>query len=100
MDSIEPGGIYREVGGNMEVTDECSNTGDIMGIEIRGGRALLCCNVGMGLSTKREALELDTSGFSPTTEDDRFILGKNSDECFLKRTRQLWSHNLSMPIRL
>ena len=100
MDSCEPGVLYGESGSSMEVTDKCSNNGEVMGIESQGGRAPLCCNVGMGLSTKREALELDTSGFSPTTEDDRFILGKNSDECFLKRTRQLWSHNLSMPIRL
>ena len=84
MDSIEPGGIYREVGGNMEVTDECSNTGDIMGIEIRGGRALFCFNVGMGLRAKREAPELGTSVFSSTMEDERVILGENSGGCCSK----------------
>ena len=68
----------------MEVTDDYSNTGDIMGIEIRGGRATFCWNGGMGLRTKRESPELSTSGFLPTTEDDRVILGKNSDICFFE----------------
>ena len=36
----------------------------------------------MGLGAKGEAPELGTSGFSPTMEDEIFILGKNSDRCF------------------
>ena len=55
-----------------------------MGIEILGGRAPLCWNGGMGLGAKGEAPELGTSGFLPTTEDDRVVLGKNSDGCFFK----------------
>ena len=84
----------------MEVTYECYNTGDIMGIESQGDKAPLCWNGGMGLRTKRETQELGTSGFSPTTEYDRVILKKNSDGCFSKMTRQLWSHILPMAIRL
>ena len=84
----------------MEITDECSNTGDIVGIEIRGGRAPFCWNGGMGLGAKGEAPELGTIGLLTTTEDDRFILGENSDNFFSKRMRQLWSHNFPMPIRL
>ena len=84
----------------MEVTDECSNTGEIMGIESQGGRAPLCCNGGMGLGAKGEAPELGTSGFLPTTEDDRVIMGKTVMDVFSKRMRQLWSHNLPMPMRL
>ena len=38
----------------------------------------------MGLGVKGEAPELGTSGLSPDTEDDRVILGKNSDGCFFK----------------
>ena len=38
----------------------------------------------MGLSTKREAPELGTSGFSPTAEDDRVVLGKYSDKYFFE----------------
>ena len=38
----------------------------------------------MGLEAKGEAPELGTSGLLPTTEDDRVILGKNSDGCFFK----------------
>ena len=33
---------------------------------------------------KVEAPELGTSGLSPDTEDDRVILGKNSDRCFFE----------------
>ena len=84
----------------MEVTDECYNTGEIMGIGNRGGRAPFCWNGGMGLREKREAPEFGTSVFSPAMEDDRFILGKNCDGCFSKRMRQLWSHNFPMSIRL
>ena len=83
----------------MEVTDECSNTG-IMGIESQGGRVPFCWNGGMGLKTKRKAPDLGTSGFSPTTEDDKVILEKTVTDVFSERTRQLWSHNLPMPIRL
>ena len=36
----------------------------------------------MCLRTKKEAPELGSSGFSPTTEDDRVIVGKDSDGCF------------------
>ena len=82
MDSSELGGIDGEAGGRMEVTDKCSNTGEVMGIEFIGVRASFCYNGGMGLRTKKEARELGTSGFSPTTEDDRVILGKNSGGCF------------------
>ena len=100
MDSSKPGVIYGEDGGSMEVTDKCSNNWDIMGIEIQWGRAPFFWNVGMGLGEKVEALELDTSGFSPNTEDDRVILGKTLTDVFPKRTRQLWSHNFPMPISL
>ena len=75
MDSSEPGGLYREAINSMEVTDKCSNTGEVMGIEIRGGRASFCWNGVMGLKTKREAPELGTSGFLPIVEDYRVILG-------------------------
>ena len=71
----------------MEVTDKCSNTGEIMRIESRGGRTPFCWNGGMGLGAKGEAPELVTSGFSPTTEDDRVILGKISDDGFSYRGR-------------
>ena len=54
----------------------------------------------MELRAKREATELGTSGLSPTTEDDIVILGKTVMDVFSKRTRQLWLHNLPMPIRL
>ena len=37
----------------------------------------------MVLRTKIEAPDIGTSGFSPTTEDDRVFLGKDSDGCFL-----------------
>ena len=84
----------------MEVPYECSNNGEIMGIESLGGRVPLCWNGGMRLRAKREAPELGTSWFLSTTEDDRIILGKNMTKVFLKRTRQLWSHNLPMCIRL
>ena len=70
------GGLYGEVGRSMGVTDECSNTGEIMGIENRGGRAPFCWNGGMRLGAKGEAPELGTSGFSTTMEDARVILGK------------------------
>ena len=36
------------------------------------------------MRTKREAPELVTSGFSPTTEYDRVFLGENSDRCFFE----------------
>ena len=74
MDSSKPGVIYGEAGGSMEVTDKCSNTGKIMGIEIRGGRGPFYWNGGMVLRAKGEAPDLRTSGFSQTTEDDRVIL--------------------------
>ena len=48
IDNSKPGGIYREAGDSMEVTDKCSNTGEITGIEIRGGRVPFCWNGGMG----------------------------------------------------
>ena len=76
MDSRYPGGLYGEAGSSMEVTDECSNTGEVMGIKIRGGRSPFCWNGGMGLRKNREVPELGTSGFSPTTDDDRVILEK------------------------
>ena len=38
----------------------------------------------MGLRTKREETELGTSGLLPTTEDDRIVLGKDSDGCFFE----------------
>ena len=68
----------------MEVIDKCSDAGEVMGIEGRGGRATICWNGWMGLRTKREAPELGTSGFSPTTEDDRVVLGKDSDGYFFE----------------
>ena len=68
----------------MEVTDDCSNAGEVMRIESQGGRAPLCWNGGMGLGAKGESPELGTSGFLPTTEDDRVILGKYSDGYFLE----------------
>ena len=52
MYSSEPGGIYGEAGGSMEVTDKCYNTEEIMGIEILGGRAPFFWNGGMGLGAK------------------------------------------------
>ena len=60
----------------MEVPYECSNNGEIMGIESREGRAPLCWNGGMDLGVKGETPDLGTSGFLPTTEDDRVILKK------------------------
>ena len=84
MYSSEPGELYREAGVIMEVTDECSNTGEIVGIEIRGVRAPFCWNGGMGLGAKGEAPDLSTSGLSPTMEGDIVILGENSDGCFFK----------------
>ena len=75
MDSSKLGGLYGESGSSMKVSDKCSNTGDIMGIESLGGRDPLCWNGGMVLRTKIEAPELGTSDFSPTTEDDRVIWG-------------------------
>ena len=44
----------------------------------------MCWNGGMGLRTKREETELGTSGLLPTTEDDRIVLGKDSDGCFFE----------------
>ena len=38
----------------------------------------------MVLRTKIEAPDIGTSGFSPTTEDDRVILVKDSDGCFFE----------------
>ena len=67
MDGSKPGGLYGEVSVSMEVTDEGSDSGEVMIIESRGGRAPFCLNGGMVLGTKREAPELGTSGFSPTT---------------------------------
>ena len=52
MDGSEPGGIYREAGGSMEVADEYSDAGEVVIIEIRGGTAPFCWNGGMGLETK------------------------------------------------
>ena len=49
MYSRDPGRIFREAGGSMEVTDECSNTGEIMSIESLGDRAPFCWNGGMVL---------------------------------------------------
>ena len=60
----------------MEVTDESSNTGEIMSIESRGCRASLYWNGGMGLRTNREAPELGTSCLLSTMEYDRVILKK------------------------
>ena len=77
-------GLYGEPGGSIEVTDDCSNTGEIMGIESQGVRSPFCWNGGMGLGEKGEAPEIGTSGFLPTTEDYRVIPGKNSDGCFFK----------------
>ena len=68
----------------MEVPYECSNNGEIMGIESLGGRVPLCWNGGMRLRAKREAPELGTSVFSSTMEDERVILGENSGGCFSK----------------
>ena len=84
MDSSKPGGLRGESSGRMEVTDKCSNTGGIVGIESQWGRSPFCWNGGIGFRVKEEAPDLDTSGFLPTAEDDRVILGKNSDECFFK----------------
>ena len=105
MGSRNPSGIYREARGSMEVTDECSNTGDIVGIEIQGVRSPLFCNGGMVLRTKREAPELVTSGFSPTTEDDRVFLGENSDRCFFEEDAEVLvaqftnAHQVVMEVR-
>ena len=52
MDISKPGGIYREAGGSMEVTEECSNNGEIICIEIRGDRAPFYWNGGMVLGAK------------------------------------------------
>ena len=71
MDEREPGRIYGESSGSMEVIDKCSNAGEVMGIEGQGGRATFCWNGWMSLRTKREAPELGTSGFSSTTEDGK-----------------------------
>ena len=84
----ETGGMYGEAGGSTEVTYECYNTGEIIVIENRGERAPFCWNVGMGLGEKGEVPEIGTSGFLPTTEDDRIILGKTVTGVFSKRTRQ------------
>ena len=83
----------------MEITEKCSNIGGIMAIKSQEGRFSLYWNGGMGLMMKIEAPELGTSRFSPNTEDDRVILGKSETNVFLKRMRQLWSHNLPMLIR-
>ena len=66
----------------MEVAYEFSDAGEVVRIENRGGRALLCWNGGMGLITKREAPEIGTGEFLSATEDDSVILGKDSDGCF------------------
>ena len=75
MDSSEPGGLYGKAGDSMEVTDKCSNTGEIMGIESLCFRAPFCWNGGMVLRENIEAPELGTSVFFPNTEDGRVILG-------------------------
>ena len=54
MYSSKTGVLYREAGSSMEVTDECSNTGEIMGIESQGGRALFCLNREIELGAKGE----------------------------------------------
>ena len=84
----------------MEVIDKCSNIGEIIGIESRGGRAPSCCNGGIALGEKEEATELGTSGLSPTTEDDIVILGKIVTDVFSKRMRKLWLNFFPVPIRL
>ena len=84
MYSIKPGGLYGEAGVSMEVTDKCYNTGDVVGVE-----APFCWNVVMVLGAKGEGTELGNSGFSPTTEYDRVILGKTVTDVFSKSMRQL-----------
>ena len=100
MDDIKLGEIYGEDRISMEVTDKCTDAGEVVSIESQWGRVPFCWNGGTGLRKKREAPDLGTSGFFPATEDDGIVLGKYSEGFILKRTRKLWSHNLPMTIRL
>ena len=89
----------------MEVADKCSDAGEVVSIEIRGGRAPFCWNGGMELGTKIEAPELGTSGISPDTEDNSVVLGKDSDVCFFEEdasvlvTQFADTHQVVMEVR-
>ena len=47
-------------------------------------RAPFCWNGGVFLGKKREAPYLGTGGFSPSTEDNSVVLGKDSDGFFFE----------------
>ena len=63
----------------MEVVDEGSNDGQVMGIQGGGGGAPLCWDRWMHLGKERKAPKFGAGEFAPTVKDDHVVLEEHSD---------------------
>ena len=84
VDGCKPRGLYRKSCCSVEVADEGSNDGQVMGIQGGGRGAPLRWGRWMRLEKEREAPKFGAGEFAPTAKDDHVVLVEHSDGGFFK----------------
>ena len=99
MDGCNPRGIDRKACCSVEVVDEGSNDGQVMGIQGGGSGAPLSWDRWMRLGKRRKTPKFGAGEFAPTAKDDHVVLGEHSECGFSYKTLQLWSQSFPVSIR-
>ena len=82
MDGCKPRGPDRKSCSSVEVADEGSNSGQIMGVQGGGSRAPLFRNRWMRLGKERKTPDFGAGEFAPAAKDDHVVLEEHSDHGF------------------
>ena len=84
FDGGKPGGFDGEAGGCMEVSDEGTNTGEVVDIGCGGGCGPLGGNGWVVLGAKKETPKSDSALLAPIGEEDGVVLGKDCYTMFFE----------------
>ena len=84
MDGCKPHGLDRKSYCIVEVADEGSNSGQVVGIRGGGRGAPLCRDIWMRLGKERKTPNFVAGEFAPTAKDDHIFLGEHSGCDFFK----------------
>ena len=95
-----PRGLDRKSCCSVEVADEGTDAGKVMGIRGGGSGVPLCQNRWMSLGKERKKPELGAGEFASATKDDHVVLGEHIDRGFSNKHLQLWSQSFPISIRL
>ena len=100
FDGRKPSGAHRESCKGMQVTNKGAHAWKV--VRIRGNRSGDTCSGqgGVSLRAKGESPQSGATWLTRTAEEDVVVPRVNGDHLFSNRTRQPWSHNVPMPIRL